>query len=257
MAFFELKDGFSQNSRQYVLITTVEIEKKAIKFVYFRQGNAIFSFVRSFQPALNDDQIKQLASKVHEFYKREIAKLFQLANKLRQSAIQDTSMDLLARGFLKYGMASEAIALLDPLVQKSRDFPQSQFTLGKALISVKKYKAARKHFLHLLSGQRRYADSHFYLGLCEYNLRDCTAAFHAFAKAIEINSHYGEAYYYLGLTLLLNAILDQQKDLTHDLCGRAKKVFLSAVKNMPELKVKQAQQGLMLIERKDFHKAYD
>ena len=257
MAFFELKDSFSLKSQQYGLTTTVEIEKKAIKFVYYRQGNAIFSTARSYRPSLRDEQIKKLASKVHEFYKREIAKLFQLASKLRQNSIHDTSMDLLARGFLKYGMDLEAITLLEPLVYRSSDFPRSQFTLGKALIAVKKFKAARRQYLNLLAGQRKYADSHFYLGLCEYNLRDCAAAFHAFAKAVEINPHYGEAFFYLGLTLLLNAILNQQQDLTRNLTERAKKVFLNALKNLPELKVRQAQQGLILIEKEDYHKAYD
>lgn len=257
MAFFEINDSFSLKSQKYTLRTTVVIEKSAILFLYSRDGKIIFSATRFYTAELPDPQKKQLALKIHEYYKKEIAKLFFFTKKVRQNVIQDAKVDILARGFLKYGMAHEAAALLTPLVEKYCDFSSARFTLGKALVETKNYKAARAHFVHLLKGQRKNADTCFYLGLCDYHLRNCATAVQAFTKAIAINRNFGGAYFYLGLTLLLNFILEQREDLAENLSERTNRLFLQAVNCIPALKLKEMQQGLMLIRRDFFRKAYE
>lgn len=257
MALFETQDHFSLRAQHYSLSTIVDNEQHSITFAIARQGTTIFSTSKSYQQSLQEQQIKQLASNFHTFYKTEIAKLFQLVKKLREKPAPDIGLELLARGFLKYGMSLETIKLLTPHLNENHEFPRAKFILGKAFLAAKKFEAAQDVFQQLLKGQRKFADTHFYLGLCKYNLRDCAAAFQAFAKAVEINSEYGEAYFYLGLTLLINVLLNQQQDLKNDLSLRAKKVFQKAMENLPELQVKSVQIGLQNIERKQYQQAYD
>ncbi|MFQ5628025.1 MAG: hypothetical protein ACE5I1_04625, partial [bacterium] len=114
MPFFEIKDRFSLKSQQYLLQTTVEYEKQAIKFAYFRHGEVIYSSIRPFESSLEEEQIKQRATSFHNHFKKELAKLFQLVQKLRQHKLQDEALDLLARMFMKYGMNLEAIAFVTP-----------------------------------------------------------------------------------------------------------------------------------------------
>ena len=257
MAFFEINDSFALQAKHYNLRTTVALEKNAILFLYMRDSKIIFSATRFYSPDVDNEQKKQLALKIHDYYKREIAKLFYYIKKMRQNAIQDARVDILARGFLKYGMAHEAIALLAPLVKRFEQFSNARFTLGKAYLELQDYQNARAHFVQLLNGQRINADTCFYIGLCDFQLRHCAGAFKAFAKAIEFNRNFGEAYFYLGLTLLLNYILDQQSDLTENLAERVNRIFLNAVSALPTLKVSEMQQGMKLIDDELFQDAYD
>ena len=207
MAFFEISDTHSLKSHHYDLRTTIAVEKNAVLFLYLRDDQVLYSATRFYAPEISDSEKKQLALNVHDFYKRQLAKLFYYTKKMRQNAIQDARVDLLARGYLKYGMAQEAIALLEPFVKKYSHFSTARATLGKAYFETGDFKTARVHFVQLLAGKSINAESCFYFGLCEYHLRNCSGAFRAFTRAIAINKRFGAAYFYLGLTLLLNFVI--------------------------------------------------
>jgi tetratricopeptide (TPR) repeat protein len=257
MDHLSLTDRFSFNAQDYLLKTTDDAEARQIVLRLFRQGDIIHSSRVYYNGVLSENERNGLALQQHQCQKEELATLFQLHGQRHQPKLDASIRYLLAGGFLKYGMAREAIATLREVLQLQADDPLVHTMLGQAYVRVKEYEQAHEQFQLALAARENYADLHFNLGVCEYHLLHCKPAVRAFSRAIKINPHYGEAYLYLGMTLLLNVKLGQEYELTISLAEQTQKIFQLASAILPVLAGATFDQGLQLMQQEKFEDAFD
>lgn len=257
MDHLSFTDRFSFNAQDYLLRTSDDAEAKQIVLRLFRQGDIIHSSRVYYNGVLSENERTRLALQQHRRKKEELATLFQLHGQRHPPEVDASMRYLLAGGFLRHGMAREAIATLREVLQLQPDDPLAHTMLGEAHVRVKEYEQAKEQFRLALTAHENYADLHFNLGICEYHLLRCAPAVRAFSRAITINPHYGEAYLYFGMTLLLNVKLGQEYELTIKLAEQTQKIFRMASAILPVLSGEAFDEGIRLIQQEKFEEAFD
>jgi tetratricopeptide (TPR) repeat protein len=257
MDFVSVDDRFTLDSHDYLLKTTDDAHNNRISLMFFRHGEVIYSSRQYYDAGLPKVKRRHLVFDYHQRHKDELAKLFLLHRHRLENSCNGDASYLVACGFLKYGMLSEAIINLEHLVESDKATPLVHAALGNAYLRSSQHARALEHLRKALDIKRSYADFHFYCGICEYHLRHLEAAVESFLQAIDTNPHYGEAYFYLGLSLLLNAKLGQKYELAVNLVPRAKETFNKAVAILPALRSEAFDRGMCLLEQQDYDGALE
>jgi len=240
-----------------LLKTAAEQQNQYFQCVLFRQGKVIFKRQNAFEANLPIEKKKMMGKQFHNYFFLEIEKLLKLRQELDETTAHESTLCLLADGYMKYGMNDEAIAFLQPFLKNDSVSTQVLTKLSQTFIKIGKFEQAKKYLKHVLRVHSGFADLHFYFGVCEYYLQNCVVAYNAFTRAVEINPHYGEAYFYLGLTLILNFELHQEYELTMDLQKTSTSAFSKAADYLDGVNTVTYSKGLECLENEQFGEAFN
>ncbi|MCD6380027.1 hypothetical protein J7M07_06255 [bacterium] len=215
---FELREEINRGGEEYFLQTTFLPRDRSVITVFFKKGISFDSDTYQLKEEKSMDEAIELAKVIHNRNRDKFLLLLDVKEKISSSDKSSFHLKIANALFLR-NLYHEAVDEAETAIKKGEKGAEPYKIVSESWYKIGEYSKAFKAVNEGLKIRIDYPDLHNLAGKIYYRRNECRRAVDSFKRAIELNYYYGAPYLNIVRTYIMNSIIKQDYELSHELEG--------------------------------------